>query len=480
MPRIEADHGRTRVTSADTSVFAPPAPQPSSADRLEVAIIGAGQAGLSLSAVLQEAGIQHRVLEAETVGASWRRRWDSFQTNTANATMALHGHAYTGDDPEGFMAAPEVIQRLRDYASERSLPIHEGCAVLRVTPKAGGYAIESSGGPIQAAAVVVATGEYGRPRMPRVPFAPGPALAVLHSSNYRNCRQLPDGAVLVIGGGQSGAQIAQDLRASGRTVYWSLAERHSHTRRLRGKDSMTWWDMAGRIHQHVSESAGVLAGEPDALRKARTAEFPLISGKGRAGLGSSISLLSMHREGITLLGRLQGFDADIARFADVRPQLRTAVEATRAEYAYLDSLASGYYATRPEPRTDDARYIPEEVYLHWEPDASPRELDLNAAGIRSVVLATGFVAEWPWLHVDGVLDEHGYPLGEFGVSPQPGLFFIGMHNLQRMSSSFLCNGGRDARDLLPAILRHLGRAGSTGSGAGQGSCRARPGATGNA
>ncbi|MGO4610488.1 NAD(P)-binding domain-containing protein, partial [Variovorax sp. 2RAF20] len=95
------------------------------------------------------------------MGASWRRRWDSFQTNTANATMALHGHAYAGDDPEGFMAAPEVIQRLRDYACERSLPIHEGCAVLRVTPKAGGYAIESSRGPIQAAAVVVATGEYG-------------------------------------------------------------------------------------------------------------------------------------------------------------------------------------------------------------------------------------------------------------------------------------------------------------------------------
>ena len=289
---------------------------------------------------------------------------------------------------------------------------------------------------------------------------------MLHSGDYRSARQLPDGAVLVIGGGQSGAQIAQDLRDSGRSVYWSLAQRHSHTRRLRGKDSMTWWDMAGRIHQHVSEAAGVLAGEPDALRKARTAEFPLISGKGSGGLGSSISLLAMHRAGIRLLGRLQGFDGNIARFADVRPQLRTAIEATRAEYAYLDSLASTYYATRPEPRTDDARYIPEEVYLHWEPDASPRELDLQAAGIRSVVLATGFVAEWPWLDVPGALDAHGYPLGEFGVSPQPGLFFIGMHNLQRMSSSFLCNGGRDACDLLPAILQHLGRSDRVDSDAG--------------
>jgi putative flavoprotein involved in K+ transport len=390
------------------------------------------------------------------VGASWQRRWESFQTNTANATMALHGHAYAGDDPEGFMGAPEVIRRLRDYADERVLPISEG-ARYRVAPGPGGYAIDSSQGLIHARAVVVATGEYRRARMPRVPFAPAPACAAL--GRLPQCPPAARWRRAGHRGGQSGAQIAQDLRDSGRSVHWSLAQRHSHTRRLRGKDSMTWWDMAGRIHQHVSEAAGVLAGEPDALRKARTAEFPLISGKGSGGLGSSISLLAMHRAGIRLLGRLQGFDGNVARFADVRPQLRTAIEATRAEYAYLDSLASAYYATRPEPRTDDARYIPEEVYLHWEPDASPRELDLQAEGIRSVVLATGFVAEWPWLDVPGALDAHGYPLGDFGVSPQPGLFFIGMHNLQRMSSSFLCNGGRDARDLLPAILRHLGRSG---------------------
>lgn len=466
MARIKALHGPIPLIPPVSPSRLPSRPLSSVPAGLPLAIIGAGQAGLSLSALLQEAGVEHRVLEAETVGASWRRRWDSFQTNTANATMALHGHAYAGDDPEGFMGAPEVIRRLRDYADERVLPISEGCAVHRVAPECGGYAIDSSQGLIHARAVVVATGEYRRARMPRVPFAPAPGLAVLHSGDYRSARQLPDGAVLVIGGGQSGAQIAQDLRDSGRNVYWSLAQRHSHTRRLRGKDSMTWWDMAGRIHQHVSEAAGVLAGEPDALRKARTAEFPLISGKGSSGLGSSISLLAMHRAGIRLLGRLQGFDGSIARFADVRPQLRTAIEATRAEYAYLDSLASAYYATRPEPRTDDARYIPEEVYLHWEPDASPRELDLQAAGIRSVVLATGFVAEWPWLDVPGALDAHGYPLGEFGVSPQPGLFFIGMHNLQRMSSSFLCNGGRDARDLLPAILQHLGRSDRVDSDAG--------------
>lgn len=466
MPPIKALHGPIPLIPPVSPSPLPPRPSSSVPPGLPLAIIGAGQAGLSLSALLQEAGVAHRVLEAETVGASWQRRWDSFQTNTANATMALHGHAYAGDDPEGFMGAPEVIRRLRDYADERVLPISEGCAVHRVAPECGGYAIDSSEGRIHARAVVVATGEYRRARMPRVPFAPAPGLAVLHSGNYRSAHQLPDGAVLVIGGGQSGAQIAQDLRDSGRSVHWSLAQRHSHTRRLRGKDSMTWWDMAGRIHQHVSEAAAVLAGQPDALRKARTAEFPLISGKGSAGLGSSISLLAMHRAGIRLLGRLQEFNGNIARFADVRPQLRTAIEATRTEYDYLDSLASAYYATRPEPRTDDARYIPEEVYLHWEPDASPRELDLQAAGIRSVVLATGFVAEWPWLDVPGALDAHGYPLGEFGVSPQPGLFFIGMHNLQRMSSSFLCNGGRDARDLLPAILHHLGRSDRADSDAG--------------
>ncbi|MEW6385267.1 MAG: NAD(P)-binding domain-containing protein, partial [Pseudomonadota bacterium] len=328
-------HGPTLVISPDSPSPFPPRLPGCLPARLPLVIIGAGQAGLSLSALLQEAGVEHRVLEAETVGASWRRRWDSFQTNTANATMALHGHAYTGDDPEGFMGAPEVIRRLRDYADERSLPISEGCVVHRVGPESGGYAIDSSRGLIHAQAVVVATGEYRRARLPRAPFAPAPGLTMLHSSDYRGPGQLPEGAVLVIGGGQSGAQIAQDLRHGGRSVYWSLAQRHSHTRRLRGKDSMTWWDMAGRIHQHVSESAGVLAGGPDALRKARTAEFPLISGKGSAGLGSSISLLAMHRAGIRLLGRLQELSGNTARFADVRPQLHTAIEATRAEYAYL-------------------------------------------------------------------------------------------------------------------------------------------------
>ncbi len=443
-----------RVTFPDPTDLPP---SPPSAPVLDLVIIGAGQAGLSLSAVLQEAGVTHRVLESEHVGASWRRRWDSFQLNTANMTVALHGCAYAGDDPEGFMSAPEVIALLRGYANQRALPVTEDCTVLRVARAGDGYAIKTLQGLIHARAVVVATGEYRRARMPRVPFAPAADLAVLHSGDYRTPRQLPEGAVLVIGGGQSGAQIAQDLRASGREVYWSLATRPSHTRRLRGKDSMVWWDMAGRIHQHVSESPGVRAGGPDALRKARTAEFPLISGKGPTGRGSSISLLGMHRQGITLLGRLQQLCDGVARFADVRPQLRTAIAATRAEYAYLDSLASAYYAANPEPRTDDARHIPEEVYLDWDPPASPCSVDLHTAGIRAVVLATGFVAEWPWLAVEGVLDAHGYPLGEFGVSPQPGLFFIGMHNLQRMSSSFLCNGGRDAHDLLPAILAHLGR-----------------------
>ncbi len=188
MPRIKALHGPTLVISPDSPSPFPPRLPGSLPARLPLVIIGAGQAGLSLSALLQEAGVAHRVLEAETVGASWQRRWESFQTNTANATMALHGHAYAGDDPEGFMGAPEVIRHLREYAHERSLPISEGCVVHRVGPESGGYAIDSSQGPIHARAVVVATGEYRRARMPRVPFAPAPGLTVLHSGDYRSAR----------------------------------------------------------------------------------------------------------------------------------------------------------------------------------------------------------------------------------------------------------------------------------------------------
>ena len=423
--------------------------------RWEVVVIGAGQSGLSISASLVRAGVRHLVLEGETVGCSWRRRWDSFQTNTPNASTALPGYVYTGSDPDGFATGPEVAGLLASYAGEQALPVIEQCPVSRVWRDADGYRLQTPRGVLRARVIVVATGEYRQPRLPRVPFAPANDLCVLHSGDYRHAGQLPAGGVLVIGGGQSGAQIAQDLRATGREVYWSIASRAMNLRRLRGRDSLHWWIESGLIHRHVSQHPAVLAGLPGALRSARNAEFPLVSGKGADGRGSSISLLSMHRQGVVLLGRLQRLHGCTAHFNDIRPQVRDAIAATRAEYQRLQALADAHFQGHPEPRTDDARYLPEEVYLDWEPSQARERLDLADAGIRSVLLATGFAPDWSWLAVDGVFDSHGYPLGEYGVSPQPGLFFVGLYNLQRVSSSYLCNGGRDAQAILPAILRHL-------------------------
>jgi putative flavoprotein involved in K+ transport len=428
--------------------------------KLDALIIGAGHSGLSLSSLLTEVGVRHQVLEAETIGSSWTRRWDSFRLNTPNFLTALPGYQYDGADPTGFATAPEVINMLTDYARRRRLPVVEGCVVHRVFAAGDGYCVITSDGTLEARCVVVASGEYRRPRWPRAFFSPASELEVVHSGDYRRPQQLGPGAVLVIGGGQSGAQIAQDLRTAGREVYWSMADRFSHIRRVRGRDSMHWWDMQGLLHRHVSERADVAAGVLGALQKARAAEFPLVSGTGALGMGSSISLLSMHRDGIVLLGKLEQLDGHIAHFRDVRPQIRAAVAGTRAEYKHLNDMADAHYALVDEAPTDDARYLPEEVYLEWEPDASPRCLRLDAAGIGTVVVATGFDAQWPWLDLPGVLDPNGYPLGDYGVSPQPGLFFIGMYNLQRPSSNFLCNGGRDAAELMPSILRHLAAASS--------------------
>lgn len=423
--------------------------------KFDAVIIGAGHSGLSLSSLLTEAGVRHQVLEAETIGSSWTRRWDSFRLNTPNFLTALPGYQYDGTDPTGFATAPDVIDMLAGYARRRQLPVVEGCTVHRVFAVGDGYRVITSHGTLEARCVVVASGEYRRPRWPRAFFSPAAELEVVHSGDYRRPEQLGPGAVLVIGGGQSGAQIAQDLRTAGREVYWSMADRFSHIRRVRGRDSMHWWDMQGLLHRHVSERPEVIAGVPGALQKARTAEFPLVSGTGALGMGSSISLLSMHREGIVLLGRLEHLEGHIAHFRDARPQIREAVAGTRAEYKHLYDMADAHYASTKETATDDARYLPEEVYLDWEPDASPRCIRLDAAGIGTIVAATGFDAQWPWLEVPGVLDPNGYPLGEYGVSPQPGLFFIGMYNLQRPSSNFLCNGGRDAEALLPSILAQL-------------------------
>lgn len=419
---------------------------------VDVVVVGAGQTGISLSAVLAEEKISHLVLEASEIGASWRNRWDSFQINTPNRTIALPGYAYQGDEPDGFLTAPGVVRLLQGYVHDRGLPVIEACAVLQANGEDGYFTVQTSRGTIRSKCLVVAAGEYKRPRMPRVPLEVPVGITGIHSGEYKSPATIPEGAVLVIGGGQSGAQIVEDLREAGRTVYWSISDRPSNTRRLRGKDFMEWWDIGGIIHRHVMNDPGVVAGAPNALHLARSKEFPLVSGKGGGGLGRSISLRRMADSGVTLLGKLQRISDGRAYFNDVRPQIEKAVSATRAEHAMLQRIADQYYAALGSDESEaDSDFTPEEVLADWHPEASPLELHLATSGVRTLIFATGFTAEWSWLKGEGLFDEYGYPIGYDGVSPMRGLFFMGLFNVQRLSSTCLCNGGRDANVLLPHI-----------------------------
>lgn len=420
----------------------------------DVLIVGAGQAGLSMSRTLKTQRIPHLVLEAGSIGASWDNRWDSFQINTPNSTLDLPGLSM--ELPPGFMDHRGVQKVLRSYAAAQGLPVVTDTRVLSARRAYGGFHLETEGCNIDTRALVIATGEYAAPRFPAALQGIDPGVQVLHSSRYRNPQALPAGAVLVVGGGQSGAQITEDLLAAGRQVFWSLSDRPSNIRHLRGKDFMEWWAIGGLLHDHISEDPAVRANLPGALHRARTTEFPLVSGKGASGLGRSISLQRLEEQGVRLLGKLDQTSGRVMRFRNVRPQIERAIAGTRAEFEKLSRIADRYYAGREEPVwQDDARFIPLEMDSGWCPASSPSSLSLADENISTVIVATGFQSGWPWLHVDSVLDSHGYPLGDDGASPVPGLFFLGMFNIQRLSSTCLCNGGRDASALVARIRQVL-------------------------
>ncbi|MHB8269519.1 flavin-containing monooxygenase [Bradyrhizobium sp.] len=423
----------------------------------DVVVIGAGQSGLSCSQVLAAKNVNHVVLERACEGASWKDRWDSFRLNTPNRTLSLPGLAYSGDDPDGFSTAAEVQAFLSSYSEQYDLPVVGGCEVLEVERLGGAFLITTNFGRLRARAVVVATGEYCKARFPLTTVEDlRQQVQVLHSSVYRNPDALADGAVLVVGGGQSGAQIVEDLLAGGRQVYWSLSNRPSNVRRLRGRDFMEWWDVGGILHRHVRDIPEVRRGGPAELRRARSMEFPLVSGISDDGRGHSISLARLERSGVTLLGKLAAHKGRELVFSDRLPeQMAEAVTGSRKERAFLNEVADA--AGAPPEGEGDAVYIPEELQVAWRPQATPTRLDLAQARIGAVVFATGFSSAWPWLSLEGVLDEHGYPLGEDGVTPVPGVFFLGLFNLQRLSSTCLCNGGRDSEVLVPHILKHLAR-----------------------
>ncbi|MFZ6049827.1 MSMEG_0569 family flavin-dependent oxidoreductase [Pseudomonas sp. CR3202] len=401
-----------------------------------VIIVGGGQAGLSASHYLQQEGIDHLVLEKHSLTHSWRtQRWDNFCLVTPNWQCTLPGHPYDGNDPHGFMKREEIITYLDAFIAKVKPPVREGVTVQRVTPRPqGGYAVQTSAGEFSADQVIVASGGYHAPIIPRLAERLPGYIQQLHSEQYRNPQSLPAGNVLVVGSGQSGAQIAEDLHLAGRKVYLAVGDAPRCARFHRGKDVVDWLAEMGYYDIGVDQHP-LREGVRDNTNHYVT---------GRDG-GRDIDLRKFATQGMELFGLLQGLDGTRLQFA---PDLAAKLDAADAVYNRINTSIDRYIEENAIDAPPGAPYQPV-----WQPEAERESLDLVEAGITSVIWCIGFSPDFSWLEA-GVFNGRGQPLHVRGVTREPGLYFLGLPWLYTWGSGRFSGIARDAEHL----VRHLARA----------------------
>ena len=409
-------------------------PQP--ARHLPAIVIGGGQAGLSASFLLKTHGIEHLVFERHRIAHAWRtQRWDSFCLVTPNWQCRLPGFAYAGPEPFGFMPCADIIGYIEGYAKAFEAPLREGVAVERVHEAGGVFAVQTSDGDFTASNVIVAIGGYHVPRRPAVAEQLPEHLVQLHSSQYRNPAQLPEGAVLVVGTGQSGCQIAEDLHLAGRKVHLCTGSAPRVARRYRGRDVVEWLDEMGHYDIPVEN-------HPQGTRvRAKSNHYVT----GRDG-GRDIDLRRFALEGMQLHGRLRGVADGMLKLGDDLAQNLDRADAS-AE-AIKDQIDSWITAQGRQAPTE-ARYVPV-----WRPDNPPIEIGIADAGISAVIWATGFRSDFSWIELP-VFDDTGYPQHVRGVTPQRGLYFLGLPWLHSWGSGRFSGVARDAAFLVANMKEGL-------------------------
>jgi len=403
-----------------------------------VAVIGGGQAGLAASHCLRTEQIEHVVLERHQVGYEWaQRRWDSFCLVTPNYQCALPGQDYPGDDPDGFMVRDQIVDLVRDYARSFDPPLHEGVDVTRLGHDGHRFTLATNRGLLHADQVVIATGAYHLPRIPRIAERLPENVVQLHSADYRNPQQLPGGAVLVVGTGQSGCQIAEDLHLAGRTVHLATGTAPRVARFYRGRDCMTWLDQIGHYTKGITEFA-----DQDATRH-KVNHYVT----GRDG-GRDIDLRAFARDGMHLYGHLRTVSGGTISFAD---DLRANLDGADAVAEGIKDLIDAHIAEQGLDQPVEPRYTPV-----WEPPAdTPTRLDVDTAGIGSVIWCTGFDADYRWVDLP-VFDGRGYPTHHRGVTSLNGLYVLGLPWLWTWGSGRFRGIAQDARYLTEQIVRAAG------------------------
>lgn len=403
-------------------------------DRIEVVVVGAGQAGLAVSHELTHAGVAHVVLETDRVGQSWRGRWDSFCLVTPNWFVQLPGHPYDGSDPDGFMPRDEVVSYLERYAAAFEAPVREGIGVTALGPgRDGGLLLETSAGEIVARTVVLSTGAYRRPHRPAGAATLPEDLLRIDIEDYRNPAELPAGPVLVVGSGQSGCQITEELFRAGREVFLACGRASWFPRRLGDRD-LSWWAL----------ETGFLDASVSSLPSPAARLAANVQATGARG-GHDLHFRTLRTMGVTLLGHFLGADGRRARFA---PDLGESVAWGDERNAQLMDMVRKLVAERGLPLPE----IPEPEPFNGE---APEEVNLS--GFGAVVFAGGFRPDYEaWVRFPGAFDELGFPVHEEGASTVVrGLYFVGVHFLRKRKSSLLNGVGEDAAIVAQQIAARL-------------------------
>jgi putative flavoprotein involved in K+ transport len=402
-------------------------------ERIQTLVIGGGQAGLTMSHRLKQRGLPHLVLERHRIAERWRsERWDGLRFQFPNWSVRLPEFSFPHDDPDGFSPSRDILDFITAYAAFVAPPIRCGVAVTALRRRDNGFIAKTSDGAIEAGNVVVATGPYQRAVIPSI--AENIGLFQVHASRYANPQQLPDGAVLVVGAGASGAQIAEELLRAGRRVFLSVGRHTRLPRRYRGRD-LIWWLRETGVDRTPVEMRG-----PSRL-------LPVISG---AHGGHTIDFRRFAAEGVILLGRIiAARDGVLEIAADLAESLASG-----------DATYAGFLE-RADAHVDAAKWqMPADLAARARlPDpacvtAPLRRLDLGAENITSVIWATGYGVDFGWIDLP-VLNPQGEPIHRRGITEIPGLYFLGLQWLSKMSSSFLSGVGDDAAVLADHIASRL-------------------------
>ena len=413
----------------------------------DVVVVGGGQAGLGTSYVLKKHGLNHILFETGLVGETWRsQRWDSFAVNTPNSFNQLPGDPYQGDFPDGFLLRDELVNYFQSYSEKFDLPINTGVTVTSVIKDGEIFVLETANNQgelkkVKTKNIVVASGYMQKPSFPKLMKLVPDHVTQLHAGTYRNPEEISQGGVVVVGGGQSGVQIAEELAVAGKEVYLCSSKAGRLPRRYRGKEIMFWWEEIGYWDE-------VKADDLNKHAAITTGVSPIVSGVGP--MGHTISFQSLAKKGVKIVGRLIGIEnkelifdnstKDNIKFGDLASeQYKKAVD---------DYLSEN--GIEPPPLESDPSDFPDP---NGESASEIDRLNFEDADVNTIIWATGFKGNFEWLNLP-VFDEDGIPIHSLGISPVDGVYFIGFPWISKRRSGIIGGIEDDANTIVANIIQN--------------------------